>query len=231
MTRMGEEVPADQIVGGTIQEDRTPVASGEAAPEAVSGEPEAEPSSSATVRATAEALAGLAAEVAAVARRMDELVRLGNRREELLDRLHSENQRLRAGETAQVQAPVLREMIRSYDLVLTLAREGSTAGPDLDLVGRRLLDGLEQSGVRSLHPEGGEAFDAECHAAVERVDTPQPDLDMTVARTVRLGFKQDGGRILRPADVAVRRYRADAGTTASAVEPTSEVGGTLPGEE
>jgi molecular chaperone GrpE (heat shock protein) len=164
-----------------------------------------------------EVLARLADETAALGRRMGELARLGEHREELLDRLHAENQRLRAGEIAQVQAPLLREIIRSYDLVVSLAGNDSTARSDLELVGHRLLDALEQAGVRPLGPEPGSPFDASRHAAVQRIDTAVPDLDMTVAHSVRAGFVQDGDRVLRPADVAVHRYRADYVTPAPAV--------------
>jgi molecular chaperone GrpE (heat shock protein) len=149
----------------------------------------------------------LNARLVAISSRLDELVRLGEHREDLVDRLHAENQRLRAGELAQVQAPVIRELIRTYDVVVTLAAQEGPASADLELVRRRLLDGLEQSGVRSLEPEQGIDFDAARHAAAEAVTTPDPTLDMTVERTLRVGFIQDGERILRPAEVAVRRHR------------------------
>jgi molecular chaperone GrpE (heat shock protein) len=154
----------------------------------------------------ADVLSGLATEVAGLGRRMDELARLGDRREQLVDRLHADNQRLRAGELGQVQAPILRELIRTYDLVVRLGAEGGSGGGDLELVRRRLLDGLESSGVTPLEPAAGEAFDASRQVAAERVDASQQELDMTVARTLRIGFVQDGERVLRPADVAVHRY-------------------------
>lgn len=166
-----------------------------------------------------DALGRLAGEIAGIGRRIDELVRLGDRREQLIDRLHAENQRLRAGEVAQVQAPVLREMIRGYDLVVSLQSSDSPANPDLDLVRRRLLDGLEQAGVRPLTLDDGAPFDAAFHSAVERVDTSQPELDMTVERTVRVGFAQDAERLLRPADVAVWRLRDHGAAEALPSEP------------
>jgi molecular chaperone GrpE (heat shock protein) len=163
-------------------------------------------------------LAGLAVDVANVSRRIDELVRLADRREQLIDRLHADNQRLRAGELAQVRAPLLREMIRTYDLVVTLLGDGSSAGSDLELVRRRLVDGLESGGTLLVEPEAGEAFDAALHTAIERVETCERELDMTVARTVRVGFIQDGERVLRPADVVVHLYRKDAGSGPDAVD-------------
>lgn len=152
-------------------------------------------------------LARLAGEVGAFGRRIDELTRLGERREELLDRLHAENQRLRAGEIAQVQAPLLRQIIRGYDLVVSLAADDPAARPALELVQARLLEALEQAGVLPLDPEPEAPFDSARHAAVRRVETATRELDMTVAYGVRVGFVQDGERVLRPADVAVHRHR------------------------
>lgn len=177
----------------------------------------------------ADALERISADLSSMSRRIDELARLGNRREELIDRLHSENQKLRAGEVAQVQAPVLRELIRSYDLAVTLAREGSPAARDLDLVRHRLLDGLEQAGVRPLEPDRGAEFDPSFHSAAQRVTTDDPGLDMTVAQTVRVGFVQDGQRVLRPADVAVHRYAAPSSAVPG--ESTNDLGAALDREE
>ena len=162
---------------------------------------------------TSEALARMATELGALGRRIDELARLGEHREQLLDRLHAENQRLRAGEIAQVQAPLLRGIIRSYDLVVRLAELDNAAHEDLDLVRGRLLETLDQAGVRSLDPEPESPFDASRHTAVQRVETAAAELDMTVARSVRVGFVQDGDRVLRPAEVAVHRYHPPTSTS------------------
>lgn len=164
--------------------------------------------------AVAERLDRLEAQIAGVTRRMDELVRLGDRREDLVDRLHADNQRLRVGELAQAQAPVVRELIRTFDLVVKLAGDSDDRG-DLELVRRRLLDGLEQVGVRPLEPEPGTAFDVSHETAVERTETEDQALDMTISRTLRVGFVQDGERTLRPAEVVVRSFRSPPAEGAS----------------
>ncbi|HEX6518498.1 MAG TPA: nucleotide exchange factor GrpE [Streptosporangiaceae bacterium] len=165
------------------------------------------PSADDTSSADSGILARLADEVGAFGRRIEELTRLGERREHLLDRLHAENQRLRAGEVAQVQAPLLRQIIRSYDLVVSLAANDAAARSALELVRNHLLEALEQAGVRPLDPEPESPFDAVRHTAVRRVETAIGELDMTVAYSLRAGFVQDGERVLRPADVAVHRHR------------------------
>jgi molecular chaperone GrpE (heat shock protein) len=174
--------------------------------------------------ALSEVVARLADDLGAFGRRIDELTRLGEHREQLLDRLHAENQRLRAGEVVQVQAPLLREIIRIYDLVVSLVRDDSPARSDLELVRHRVLDALEQAGVRPLDPEAESPFDASQHAAIKRVETASPELDMTIAHSTRVGFVQDGERVLRPAEVAVHRYRAEPVSRAPASEHVAMAG-------
>lgn len=157
-----------------------------------------------------EQLVGFRAQLQAIEAKVSEVARLGDRREALIDRLHEENQRLRVGELAQAQSPVIRELIRTYDLVVTLAAEESPGRRELELVLRRLLDGLEQFGVRLLDVAADTSFDSALHVGVASAPTPGRDLDMTVERTVRVGFVQDGERVLRPADVEVRRYQTSA---------------------
>ena len=152
--------------------------------------------------------------------RLDELVRIGARREDLIDRLHEENQRLRAGEIVLVQAPLIRELIRTYDLVLQLS--GDSGDKDLDLVRRRLLDAFEQVGVLAFEATDGEAFDHDRHLAVHAAATAVEDEHMTVAATSRPGFARVGGEVIRPVEVRVLRYTKPAPVEA-ADEPEDHV--------
>ena len=150
------------------------------------------------------ALTEIGARLESLERDVRELTRLGDRREALIDKLHEENQRLRAGEIAQAQAPIIREMIRSYDLVAEISRHD--AAPHVELVGRRLLDGLAQVGVRPVAVDRSSPFDPRQHAAVGTDGCTDPAADMTVKTVVRAGFVQDGERVIRPADVRLWRY-------------------------
>ena len=157
--------------------------------------------------------------------RLDELVRIGARREDLIGRLHEENQRLRAGEIAQVQAPLIRELIRTYDLVLQLLGESGEDGEeDMALVRRRLLDAFEQVGVRPVEAGDGEAFDHDRHLALSAVPTALEEEHMTVVATSRPGFVRVEGDVVRPAEVQVRRYKREPADEANesddGVEPT-----------
>lgn len=158
--------------------------------------------------------------LASHSQRLDELVRIGDRREDQIDRLHEENQRLRAGEIALVQAPPMRELIRTYDLVLQLQAESGNL--DLELVRRRLMDAFEQVGVRIFEPADGEAFDHDYHLAVDTMSTAAEEEHMTVVTTTRPGFARIGGEVVRPAGVRVRRYKRQP---ADHVEQSSDTAG------
>jgi len=154
--------------------------------------------------------------------RLEELVRLGERREEMIDRLHEENQRLRAGEITHAQAPVIRELIRTYDLVLQLI--GGSDTEDLSLVRRRLLDAFEQVGLRAFEPADGEAFDHNHHQAVNAVLTAVEEENMTVVMTSRPGFVRVGGEVVRPAEVQVRKYKPQASDQVNESDDGAEPG-------
>ncbi len=174
-------------------------------------------------------VARLVDEVGRVGKRVEELARLDARREELIDRLHADNQRLRAGEVAQAIAPVLRELMRSYDLVVSLQGGEAGQGSELALVRRRLLDGLEQFGVRPVDCQPGSEFQSSRHSAVQMLETTDAELDMRIARALRDGFVQDGERVLRPADVVVYRYAPDQHRLAE--PPAADVAATTTDQE
>jgi molecular chaperone GrpE (heat shock protein) len=138
-------------------------------------------------------------------RRLDELARLGAHQRELVDELHSDNQRLRAGELFQAQAPLLRDLVRLHDDVERLEAGGGDAAADLALVRQQLLQVLDRAGVRRYEVAAGEPFDGTRHQGVRSVPATDGAVDRTVAAMVRCGFERDDGRVLRPADVEVHR--------------------------
>jgi molecular chaperone GrpE (heat shock protein) len=144
----------------------------------------------------------------AVAEQVAEMVRLQRRHDTLVDRLHDENQRLRAGELAQAQAPLIRDLLRLHDDIVKLDGGGTTATgrSDLGPILKSLLGILDRAGVEPFTPELGAPFDPASQQGVGRVPAEDPSADRTVARTVRCGFRQVGGRVLRPADVDVYQF-------------------------
>lgn len=156
--------------------------------------------------------------------RLDELARLGQRHADHVSALHSENQRLRAGDLQAAFSPMIRDVIRLYDDLVRLTVIGSPSAPDLDIISKLLLETLDRWGVEHFEPATGDVFDTAFHAGVVRVATSEP-ISNTIAAVRRCGFKYDG-KVLRTADVEV--YQQDEPTLDSppsdgAPEPTKEV--------
>lgn len=148
-------------------------------------------------------------ELEKVADRLDELARLQRHNASLVDRLHAENQRLRSGEIAQAVAPLIRDVIRVHDDVQKLQNAAPNDGgtDDLALVRRSLLEVLSRAGVEAFVANPGDSFDPVRHNGLRGLEADAPDLVGTVAEMMRAGFAytSEGGRVLRPADVAVFR--------------------------
>lgn len=142
----------------------------------------------------------------AVSEQVAEMVRLQRRHDVLVDRLHDENQRLRAGELAQAQAPLIRDLLRLHDNIAELDGDAADGeGSVLGEVRKSLLGILDRAGVESFAPDAGTPFDPATQQGVGRVPADDPAVDNTVARVIRCGFRQIGGRVLRPADVEIHR--------------------------
>jgi len=196
--------PADPAGGGHDGEPEAPEApDGAAGDEAlvVLGRVEA-----LVARGREDAFALLAA-VERLDRRTEERDRLAERDRDLVDRLHAENQRLRAGEAFQMIAPVARDLVRLRDQ----ARQLDAASPepgrgDAALIEPQLVQILARMGVEAYEPEPGEPFDPARHQGVGRRPTPDAALDGTVAGVRREGFAGPDARPLRPAEVEVWRH-------------------------
>ncbi|HET8863592.1 MAG TPA: nucleotide exchange factor GrpE [Solirubrobacterales bacterium] len=154
--------------------------------------------------------AGLEAAVAGLDTRLEESHRLLARQTDLVDRLHAENQNLRAGELRNAQLPLLRDLLRLHDDVGRMrdAAEGSDGDTDdLRLVQESLLDILARNGVEPFAPGHGEPFDSRLHAAAGTEPTTDESLDRSVVEIVKGGFRWDSGEVIRVAEVRAYRYR------------------------
>jgi molecular chaperone GrpE (heat shock protein) len=141
-----------------------------------------------------------------LAGRLDELVRLRHHDAELVDRLHAENSRLRAGELTEAMAPLLRGLIRLHDQMGSLGADDpqSVAG----ILRKQLLQVLDFAvDVRPYTAVPGGTFDPARHLGVRRVPTDDPSRDGTIARTVRPGFVRGETTVVRPAETEVYRAR------------------------
>ena len=76
----------------------------------------------------------------------------------------------------------------------------------IDLVERKFLRALEDSGTEFVEPAPGDAFDPESMEAMMRVPAEDPALDDQVAQLFQKGYRVDGN-LVRPARVSV--YKVD----------------------
>lgn len=141
--------------------------------------------------------------------RLADSQRLLARQADLTERLHAENQSLRAGELRSAQAPLVRDLLRLYDDLCRLRDAAGEAGGDLRMVQESMLDTLARNGVESFTPEQGEAFDASLHSAAGVESTDDPDRDRTVAEVLKLGFRWEAGEVIRVAEVRAYRHGGD----------------------
>ncbi|WP_433348814.1 nucleotide exchange factor GrpE [Micromonospora sp. CA-111912] len=173
-------------------------------------------------------LAGLRAEVAREHHR-------AAAREQVIDRLHEENQRLRAGERLILLRPLLTDLQRlRHDLLRTATGlpAGFTAAAAADLLRSYAASvelTLERAGVTVLVPVPGAAFDPSTQRATGTVPAVDPGQEGTVAEVVLDGYHDvEAGRTVVPAAVRVHRWLPDpdpapAGTgpePSSATQPT-----------
>lgn len=162
--------------------------------------------------------------VAAVEGRLGEVARLGDRHNELIDKLHAENQALRKGELVQALAPLLRDLIRLADQMEQLDAASPDPGAgDASIAARQVLEILARAGVRAEGAREGDPFDPSVHQGIGRRPTGDPERDNTVAAVRRQAFVAVDGRVLRAAEVEVWRYEADAAVPADeGADPTPD---------
>lgn len=152
--------------------------------------------------------ADLSARLSAVEAQLGEFNRRAEHREQIIDRLHEENQRLRQGEHRVVLEPVIADLIRLYD---QLARE-ARRDPDgiLPSFVAEVADILDRCGIEAFEAEVGESYRTDRHRPLAVVPTALPDQHNTVAEAVAAGFiDRAADRTRRPAQARFYQYRED----------------------
>jgi molecular chaperone GrpE (heat shock protein) len=141
--------------------------------------------------------------------RLDNAVALAQRRDDLVDLLHKENQQLRQGELHSAMLPLVRDLMRLHDDLERIIEVDPDVG-DAVLIRDALSDALARNGIVKFLPSLAEPFDAIRHGAVGTEPTGDPERDRTIAAARRAGFRRDDGSIVRVADVIVCKYTAIA---------------------
>jgi molecular chaperone GrpE len=161
----------------------------------------------------------LDAELAAIRQELAGAHERAAARERIIDRLHEDNQRLRAGEGQLLLRPLLTDLQR---LRTDLLRQAAALPAELPAARTAELFesfahsvelSLERGGVRVLRPLVGEPFDGARHRATGTVPAQSAEQDATVADVLGDGYLDEvTGRALVPAPVRVRRWTPVAPT-------------------
>ena len=214
---IGEEQQGPVSPLGTVEAGQVPMQPGVPSP---SGSPPIDPP-----RADADPVMRRLDDLLA---QMEEMNRLSQERERIIDRLHAEVQSLRQGEVQQALAPLVRDLIRLFDDLSRMSDESRTRnGAGGEAVAQTLAgyrdevgDILYRYGLDRYDVSAGARFDPKEHRALTAVTTQVADQDGCVARVVRAGFRS-GPRIVRHLEADVFRFVQ----VAIATEPTTTSGG------
>lgn len=118
-----------------------------------------------------------------------------------------------AKETEKGRRTVLVEIlsvIDDFDRALEASRESKDFDSfveGVELIRQQLLDKMKGFGVARMDSPG-KRFDPALHGVVSQVPVDDPDMDGTVVGTISEGY-MIGDTLLRPATVAVGKYRGD----------------------
>ncbi|GAA0415200.1 hypothetical protein Acor_59370 [Acrocarpospora corrugata] len=126
-------------------------------------------------------------------------------REQIIDRLHAENQDLRRGLLQEALTPVRSGLYRLYDTVTReatrrSAHDGDPVVPLLEAIAEEVAEVLARTGAERLEVAPGDEYDPALHRPVGT----GPGEDGRVAAVVSDGFRlADQDRVLRKAGVVI----------------------------
>jgi molecular chaperone GrpE len=134
-------------------------------------------------------------------------------RETVIDRLHSDAQRLRAGEGRELLRPVLADLRRLRDDLLGQARSvpAAMSSGNMETLLESYADSvmmiLERHGVIAVRPTPGTAFDPRRHRATGITATSEHGADGLIATVLGDGYEDaDTGAMIASARVTVYRH-------------------------
>ncbi|MBU2668236.1 nucleotide exchange factor GrpE [Actinoplanes bogorensis] len=138
-------------------------------------------------------------------------------RDRMIERLHDDNQKLRAGERRMVLMPLLTDLQRlRNDLIRQAASVPAGVTADqvaglLDSFAQSVELTLERGGVGAIRPVPGDRFDGTRHRPAAVLPASRPDEDGCIADVLSDGYLDTtSGRVLTPATVRVHRWTEPA---------------------
>jgi molecular chaperone GrpE len=148
--------------------------------------------------------------LATVVGQLAEFHRRSAHRESVIDRLHEENQQLRAGLGRIILEPVVADLIRLYDQLSREVRRLGAGGQDGRLLwsfAEDVAQILDRCGIESFTAEPGDPFERERHRPLSVVACDDESRHNTVAEVLAVGFLQrDTGQVRRPLQARFHQY-------------------------
>jgi hypothetical protein len=136
-------------------------------------------------------------------------------REQIIDRLHDDNQLLRRGELQAMLDPIRTALYRLHDMVRRESRrwdesavdggeppDPAHVGPLLSAIADEIAETLARAGAERYTVEPGEPYDQARHRPVGTVPVTDAELDGAVVAAHTDGFEQ-GEQVLRRAEVVI----------------------------
>lgn len=135
----------------------------------------------------------------AIEQQLAEFHRRSAHREEIINRLHEDNQRLRRGEHRVVLEPVIADLIRLHEQLARQARRTPDDGM-LDSFVDEVGEILNRCGIDVFIAIEGDLYRSDRHKPLAVVTTTDPGLHNTVAEPIAAGFiDRMNDRVRRPA--------------------------------
>lgn len=145
----------------------------------------------------------------AIERQLADFHRRSAHREEIINRLHEDNQRLKQGEHRVVLEPVIADLIRLHEQLARQARRTPDDGMLASFVDE-VDEILDRCGIEVFMAAQGDAYRSDRHKPLAVVQTTDPELHNTVAEPIAAGFiDRLNDRVRRPAQA--RFYQCKPG--------------------
>ena len=163
------------------------------------------------------ALGELAGRLAQVEEQLAEFHRRSAHREQVIDRLHEENQQLRGGFARIILEPVVADLIRLDDQLNREVRRLESDGQDPRLLwsfAEDIRQILDRCGIDVFLAEPGDPFERDRHRALAVVACHDESRHNSVAEVVAAGFaERETGRVRRPVQARFYQYTPGPGET------------------
>jgi molecular chaperone GrpE (heat shock protein) len=150
-------------------------------------------------------------------------------REQVIDSMHVELERLRRGERRSLLRPLITEICRLRDDILRQADtlphafDSAKAAELLRSYADSLVFALEDNGVCSYVPEVGDEFEATLHRASGRTPTTDARMVGKVASVVSPGYRDlEAERVIAPARVSLYAFDGAPNGDSAETGPSTE---------